>query len=43
MKRKLSIADYDKAIIKKLDYILALIRLIIKEKKFYNSLCATKE
>ena len=43
MKRKMSIADYDKAIIKKLDYILALIGLMIEEKKFYNSLYATKK
>ena len=37
MKYKMSIADYDKAIFEKLDYILALIKLMIKEQKLYNS------
>lgn len=43
MKRKMSIADYDKAIIKKLDHILSLIKLIRTERRFYNSLYAAKK
>lgn len=39
----MSIADYDKAIIKKLDYISILIKQMIKEKKFYNALYAAKK
>lgn len=43
MKQKMSLADYDKAIFKKLDYILALVKLMVKEKRLYNSLYLTKE
>lgn len=40
MKRKMSIADYDKTIIKKLDYMLALIKLMTAETRYRNSLYA---
>jgi len=43
MKGKISIVDYDKLIFKKLDYILAFIKLMVKEQKLYNSLYAVKE
>lgn len=43
MQRKMSLADYDKAIIEKLGYILALIKLMTREKKFSNLLYATKK
>lgn len=42
MKRKMSIADYDKLIVAKIDYMLALIKLMIQEQRFYNALYETK-
>lgn len=43
MKGKISIADYDKLIFAKLDYMLALIKLMIQEQRFYNALYTKKE
>ena len=42
MKRKISIADYDKLFFAKLDYMLALAKLMIQEQRFYNALYETK-
>jgi len=42
MKRKMSLTDYDKLIFAKLDYMLALIKLMIQEQRFYNVLYETK-
>ena len=42
MKRKMSIADYDKLIVAKIDYMLALIKLMIQKQRFYNALYETK-
>lgn len=43
MKIKISAADYThKLILAKLDYMLALAKLIIAEKRYYNSLYETK-
>ncbi len=43
MKRKISVTNYGKELIfAKLNYMLALIKLMIAEAKYYNSLYATK-
>ncbi len=43
MNLKMSIADYDKLIFAKLDYMLALIKLMIAETKYRNSLYAKRD
>lgn len=44
MKRKMSVTNYiDGLIIAKLDYMLALVKLMIAEAKYRNSLYAAKE
>ena len=42
MKRKISVVDYDKLIFAKLDYMLALAKLMVQEQRFYNALYETK-